>query len=436
MAVAVDGDDAVGDVREDRNALLALDARRAGRARRSQSATDAFAASATSACISSSRHARARARRPRARRAARPRGPASGTPRYAAVARGEHGVRRRASDGSCPTSSYATGARDWTTSPPSQPVDGERVAERLLGALAGRRRDDELVAVERRERRGVGAQQSCRLLDDLLEHRGRVELRREQAARARELLRQGTGACARPRRACCARARRAPRRPPAARARDRRRVNERALRRRRRDEAAPCRRARPGSTSRDANGPPRASVVEAARRRRRRGAREHAGRRSAASASAGGSRERAHRLRQLVRADEPSPPALGTSTAAKSPPSASAAACATASSVAARESDSPSSDGDPVEAALDARLSRASRERLGVPERERGEAGERLEHAGVRAASNGQSPPRRPTPSTPRTSPPHDIGASMTSVKPSYAGCGTGLVDPRRMCSR
>ena len=40
-------------------------------------------------------------------------------------------------------------------------------------------------------------------------------------------------------------------------------------------------------------------------------------------------------------------------------------------------------------------------------------------------ASN-RRPSRRPTPSTPRTSSLQNIGAVMTSVNPSYAGCGTG----------
>src|SRR5207237_756922 len=61
----------------------------------------------------------------------------------------------------------------------------ERVA---VGPSSGA--DDELVSLEQPQDRGVGREQLRRPAHDLLEHRGGVELGREQAARARELLRQ------------------------------------------------------------------------------------------------------------------------------------------------------------------------------------------------------------------------------------------------------
>ena len=56
--------------------------------------------------------------------------------------------------------------------------------------LTGGGGDNELVAVERGECRSVGAEKLQRLLDDRLEHGHRIELGREQAPRARQLLRE------------------------------------------------------------------------------------------------------------------------------------------------------------------------------------------------------------------------------------------------------
>ena len=67
-------------------------------------------------------------------------------------------------------------------------------AERGLRALAIRRGDDELVAVEQAERSGLGVHERRRLLHDLVEDRRRIELAREQPARPRQLLRERAGA--------------------------------------------------------------------------------------------------------------------------------------------------------------------------------------------------------------------------------------------------
>ena len=67
-------------------------------------------------------------------------------------------------------------------------------AERGLRALSVRRRDDELLPVEQAEGSGLGVDERRRLLHDLVEHRGRIELAREQPARARQLLRERAGA--------------------------------------------------------------------------------------------------------------------------------------------------------------------------------------------------------------------------------------------------
>ena len=68
--------------------------------------------------------------------------------------------------------------------------DRQARADELLHALAARGREHELVAFEDADRARVGAEQRRRVLDDLLEHGVGIELGGEQAARARELLRE------------------------------------------------------------------------------------------------------------------------------------------------------------------------------------------------------------------------------------------------------
>ena len=65
-------------------------------------------------------------------------------------------------------------------------------AERLLRPVPGRGDDDELFAFERGERRSVGVEQVHGLADHGLEHGRRVELGREQASRAGQLLGERT----------------------------------------------------------------------------------------------------------------------------------------------------------------------------------------------------------------------------------------------------
>jgi hypothetical protein len=61
-------------------------------------------------------------------------------------------------------------------------------ANGVLDAVPRRRADHELAFLEHRDRARVGAQERRRLPDDLVEHRERVELRRKRAARPRKLL--------------------------------------------------------------------------------------------------------------------------------------------------------------------------------------------------------------------------------------------------------
>ena len=72
--------------------------------------------------------------------------------------------------------------------------------------------------------------------------------------------------------------------------------------------------------------------------------------------------------------------------------------------------------GDPVEAPLHLGLALALAEALGVVKREGREAGEGVEELEVASRRSGR-PRGAQTPSTPRTSPSHVIGASMTSAK-------------------
>src|SRR5439155_807810 len=63
-------------------------------------------------------------------------------------------------------------------------------ADEFLDAVAARGRQHELVAFEDPDRARVGAEERRRVLDDFVQHRVRVELGGEQAAGARELLRE------------------------------------------------------------------------------------------------------------------------------------------------------------------------------------------------------------------------------------------------------
>ena len=74
--------------------------------------------------------------------------------------------------------------------PPGRAVDGEPRAGHRRGGRAADRADDELVALDQLDRAGVGPEQGWRLVGELLEDRGRLELRGEEAAHAGELLRE------------------------------------------------------------------------------------------------------------------------------------------------------------------------------------------------------------------------------------------------------
>ena len=68
---------------------------------------------------------------------------------------------------------------------------GSAEADGSVEAFALHGVDDQLVALDHADRGGVGLEQGRRLLHDLVENRGRVELRGEQRAHARELLGEG-----------------------------------------------------------------------------------------------------------------------------------------------------------------------------------------------------------------------------------------------------
>ena len=61
-------------------------------------------------------------------------------------------------------------------------------SDRSLGPRAGCGVDDELVVLDGPDRAGLGREQPRRLRHHLLEHGGRIELRREDAAGPGELL--------------------------------------------------------------------------------------------------------------------------------------------------------------------------------------------------------------------------------------------------------
>ena len=133
LALAVDGDDPVGDVREDRVAALPLDRdplvelgvreHRGGVPGQCRQRLDLLLAPD------------ARALRVDREHTLEPLlGPTRGTPRYAGVAGGQHGVVGQDARSSR-ASVNATGARVCTTSPAGRAVDGQPRAPSIEGAL-------------------------------------------------------------------------------------------------------------------------------------------------------------------------------------------------------------------------------------------------------------------------------------------------------------
>src|SRR3989440_4050851 len=193
VALAVDGDDAVGDVGEDREAPLLLERdplvelgvreRRRGVPGERPQRLDLF-----------------RPPRPGALAVDREdsvQGALGSDERHAEVRRAAVREHRVGAD----EPRIVGRALDRDRRPRLHDVAGERArggrarAERRLRGLPLRGRDDELVLLQDADRARLGADEPRRLLDDLVEDRGGIELGREQAARPRELLRQ------RPRRA-------------------------------------------------------------------------------------------------------------------------------------------------------------------------------------------------------------------------------------------
>ena len=192
LAVAVDGDDALGDVGEDRDRPLPLERdalvqlgvrerRRRARGDGQQRLDLLLAPLARLRGVDGENAERSlpRRRRPgrRGRRSGRP--GASGRAREAARRRRRLRARpARPTERRRPRASRRRGSAS-RAQPPRLPLG---------------RRDDELVAVEEPEGGGVGVDERRRLLHDLVEDGRRVELAREQPARARQLLREGARA--------------------------------------------------------------------------------------------------------------------------------------------------------------------------------------------------------------------------------------------------
>src|SRR4051794_13677147 len=190
-AFAVDGDDPVGDVREDRvvallldgDALVELCVRERGRGVGGQGdeRLDLLLAPRAGAPGVDGEHTAQDALRPEERHAEERTLPAP--------EQGGGGARaivgRRVAE-------RGGGAR--LDAPPEEP--GERGAarrERHRTRLAGRRDDDELGLLQEVDRARVRTHEGRRLARDLVQHRGGVELARERAAGLRELLRERAG---------------------------------------------------------------------------------------------------------------------------------------------------------------------------------------------------------------------------------------------------
>ena len=291
------------------------------------------------------------------------------------------------------------------------------------------------------------------MLDDLLEHRVRIELRREQAAHARELLRERARAALRLVQL-------------AALERSAHRVREllreleivvgeaMLLREEDEDDAAAlaARRLERHGEQRLVAGLARERlplVTEAVVLRRPTARRSRA---APARTARGPARTRGSPSRRPAAsaagsskppASSSSPPRRGISTAVKSPPSASPAACAAASSVAVSESGSPST----VAMREKPRCTRAWRVRSSYVSAFRNASAASDANAPITSASRSpnERSPRAPTPTTPRVSFDQMIGATIASVNPRYASCGTGsgstsysaemIGSPRRIAS-
>ena len=193
LALAVDGDDAVGDVREDREAALLLERdalvqlgvrQRRGRARREREhRLDLLLA--PRARLARRRRRGRRAARPPARRAGR-RGTRRCRRSASGRARAGAGRRRR------PRAQPASGLHDVAGQPARSRGCGCRAPRRLPRPSAALTTSSSSSST--RIAHASALHELRRLLHDLVEHGGRVELGREQTAGARQLLRQRAGA--------------------------------------------------------------------------------------------------------------------------------------------------------------------------------------------------------------------------------------------------
>ena len=290
--------------------------------------------------------------------------------RHAEVGAAAEGEQRSdsASAGPPTTSSCATGARDWTTSPASQPVAGDRAPSALARAVAGRRRD-------RRARR-----RRARRAPPRPRRRAPAPRRRPRRARRPGRARSRAGCpCARAAARASAPMRSASKSAaaverPARRARDL--LRELQVVARERARLAEQHQHEPGLLARHRD-----------REQRREAGLRHAGgnrsssARSPRRACASAARRRARRQLER-RAPRPG---------ARTPPTTASRRAGAASTAPRRRRRAPrprlrrgvvglrerqrlaEQRGDPVEAALDAGLPRALGEHLGVPQRERRE---------------------------------------------------------------
>ncbi len=188
LAVAVDRDDAVGDVGEDRHRALALErdalvelgVRERGRRARGdgEQRLDLLLAPLARLDGVDGEDADGRSLRP-----------TDGHAEEGRMARPEHRVESaQALVLACLRERHRRAGLDDVAREPAAGRAARAESVRRSVALGGS--DHELVAVEQVERGGVGVDERGRLLHDLVEHGRRVELAREQPAGARQLLRE------------------------------------------------------------------------------------------------------------------------------------------------------------------------------------------------------------------------------------------------------
>jgi hypothetical protein len=177
-----------------------------------------------------------------------------------------------------------------------------------------------------------------------------------------------------------------------------------------------------GTASSASNGTPRQTPSKRASSRRARPRRPAVGCRLRQRR---GHVEAAQLLRELVRTADARRPPSAINTARERAAERLTRARAAASSVSALRERLREERRDLRERPLGSRLLGPFGEALRVAKRERRESREGLQQVGVVLHERPPPAARIPTPSTPRTSPPHTIGATSACANPRYASCGT-----------